>query len=109
MSRSDFSALSSDEARIKFLYQSLYQRGPSAEEVALGLDFLSQEPSKDRVVSAASAPVKNPRRPGLAAMPANRPNAKRGGATATVSRAPLNAWQEYAHALFQANEFSFVN
>ena len=109
VSRSDFSALASDEARIKLLYQTLYQRTPSAEEVALGLDFLSQEPSKDRVASTVSAPAANPRRPGLAAMAANRPNAKRGGGVPTPSRAPLNAWQEYAHALFQANEFSFVN
>ena len=109
VSRADFSTLASDEARIKFLYQSLYQRSPSAEEVALGLDFLSQEPSKVRVAPTVSAPPANPRRPGLAAMAANRPNARRGASTPTPSRAPLNAWQEYAHALFQANEFSFVN
>ena len=108
VSRSDFSALSSDEERIKFLYLSLYQRVPSAEETQLGLDFLSQEPSKERVVSAAPAAFGNQRRPNMMAMAQNRPNMRRPG-FAPTSRAPLNAWQEYAHALVQANEFSFVN
>jgi hypothetical protein len=41
---------------------------------------------------------------------ANRPGLmKRLGQQGTQSRAPLTAWQEYAHALLQANEFSFVN
>ncbi len=110
VSRSDFSALSSDEERIKFLYLSLYQRLPSSEEVHLGLDFVSQQPSQERVITAAPAPFANPRRPGAAAaMAANRPNMKRPGVQLQKSRAPLTAWQEYAHALFQANEFSFVN
>src|ERR1043166_2536502 len=108
VSRSDFSALSSDEERIKFLYLSLYQRVPSTEETQLGLDFLSQEPSKERVVSAAPAAFGNQRRPNMMAMAQNRPNMRRPG-FAPTSRAPLNAWQEYAHALVQANEFSFVN
>jgi len=108
VSRSEFSALSSDEERIKFLYMSLYQRVPSAEETQLGLDFLSQEPSKERVVSAAPAAFGNQKRPGMMAMAQNRPNMRRGQG-GTITRAPLNAWQEYAHALVQANEFSFVN
>jgi len=32
----------------------------------------------------------------------NKPAANR-------KRAPLNSWQEYAHALLEANEASFVN
>jgi mono/diheme cytochrome c family protein len=108
VSRSDFSALSSDEERIRFLYLSLYQRLPSSEEIHLGLDFISQQPSQERVVSAAPAAFANPRRPN-AAMAANRPNVKRPGLQPQKSRAPLTAWQEYAHALVQGNEFSFVN
>jgi cytochrome c553 len=109
VSRSDFAALSTDEERIKFLYLSLYQRLPRSEEVHLGLDFVSQQPSQERVASAAPAAFANPRRPGAAAMAANRPNLKRPGLQPQKSRAPLTAWQEYAHALVQANEFSFVN
>jgi hypothetical protein len=109
ISRSDFSALSSDEERIKFLYLSLYQRLPSSEEVHLGLDFVSQQPSQERVASAAPAAFANPRRPAAAAMAANRPNKKNPGPQPQKSRAPLTAWQEYAHALVQGNEFTFVN
>ena len=111
VSRPDFSALPSDEERIQFLYLSLYQRRPSSVEVQLGLDFLAQQPSQERVASAPAAPTgpNGKKAAKQAMMAANRPNLKRPGQPAQKSRAPLNAWQEYAHALFQANEFCFVN
>jgi hypothetical protein len=34
---------------------------------------------------------------------------RRGGENPFRVREPLTAWEEYAHALFQANETSFVN
>jgi len=109
--RKDFSALSTDEDRVGFLYAAIYQRKASLEEIQLGLEFVSQEPSKERV--AAAAPAANIRRgqgPGANMMAANRPGMmRRLGQQGTQSRAPLNAWQEYAHALLQANEFCFVN
>jgi len=107
VSRSDFSALSSDEDRIRFLYRSIYQRTPTSEEIQLGLDFVSEQPSQERVASVTPVAfvVNLPQGP----MAANRPNAMRRGRASFESRAPLNAWQEYAHALFQANEFCFVN
>jgi mono/diheme cytochrome c family protein len=113
--RKDFAAISTDEDRVSFLYETIYQRKPSPEEIHLGLDFVSQQPSQERVAAVApSAPVNVGRgqKPGPNAnmLAANRPGLmKRLGQQGTPSRAPLNAWQEYAHALFQANEFSFVN
>jgi mono/diheme cytochrome c family protein len=111
--RKDFSALSTDEDRVSFLYAAIYQRQATAEEIQLGLEFVSQEPSKERVASAAPAALPNGRRgqgPGANMLAANRPGLmKRLGQQGTQSRAPLNAWQEYAHALLQANEFCFVN
>ena len=112
VSRPDFSELPSDEERIQFLYLSLYQRRPSSTEVQLGLDFLAQQPSQERVASAATTPAAgaNAKKAAKQAMmAANRPNMKRPVQPVQKSRAPLNAWQEYAHALFQANEFCFVN
>ena len=38
-----------------------------------------------------------------------RQQVRRGGREPMKARAPLNAWEEYAHALLQANEFCFVN
>jgi hypothetical protein len=107
VSRADFSKLSSDEERIRFLYRAIYQRTPSSEEVQLGLDFVSQQPSQERVASVRPVAfgVNRPQGP----MAANRLNAIRRGRAGFESRAPLTAWQEYAHALFQANEFCFVN
>jgi hypothetical protein len=109
--RKDFSALSTDEERVSYLYAAIYQRKPSVEEVQVGLEFVSQEPSKERVTSTASTGLINnrrgPNRPNMVA--ANRPGQMRREGQPTQSRAPLNAWQEYAHALLQANEFCFVN
>jgi mono/diheme cytochrome c family protein len=109
VARKDFAALSTDEDRVSFLYATIYQRKPSPEEVQLGLDFVSQEPSKERVTATAPAAIFNGRkgqRPGPNGM---RPGQMKRLGQGTPSRAPLNSWQEYAHALLQANEFSFVN
>jgi hypothetical protein len=109
--RSEFIEMKNDEERIRFLYQALYQRLPRAEEIQLGLDFVSEEPSQERVpVPETPALASGPggrRRPGANA---NRPQEmRRENRRPAQSRAPLTAWQEYAHALIQANEFSFVN
>jgi len=62
LSRKDFANISTDEERVSFLYAMIYQRKPSAEEIALGLDFVSQQPSQQRVASTAATGVGNPRR-----------------------------------------------
>jgi hypothetical protein len=113
VSRKDFAAISTDEERIRFLYGTIFQRKPTAEEIQLGLEFISEEPSKERVAVTvpAAGPARRGQRPGANAnvLAANRPNQMRRANDRLQSRAPLTAWQEYAHALFQANEFSFVN
>ncbi len=108
VSQSEFSGLATDEERVQFLYRRIFQRAPRAEEIALGLEFVSQEPSQQRVTSASASqvvPIMNKKGQPL---PARKQQAARGGRS-FESRAPLNSWQEYAHALFQANEFCFVN
>ena len=110
----EFAAISTDEDRVRFLYAAIYQRKAATEEIQLGLDFVSQPPSQERVAVAAPSAAPNGRRglkPGAGgnAMAGNRPGQMKRPAQPAKSRAPLDAWQEYAHALFQANEFSFVN
>ncbi len=98
----------SDEDRIKLLYELIYQRPPGAKEMQLGLEFISKEPVAERV---AAAPSDHELRPGLRARQAfvaARQQGRRGG-RAEKPRDPLTAWEEYAHALLQANEFVFVN
>ena len=95
--------MSDYEARISLLYQLVYQRLPKPEEIELGLEFLEEEPSSERV---AFTPVAN-----LNAKRARRLNAgaRAGKGAQFRTRAPLSRWEEYAHALFQANEASYLN
>ncbi|MBI3876908.1 MAG: DUF1553 domain-containing protein, partial [Verrucomicrobia bacterium] len=47
--RSEFKAVSDDTERIKLLYEIIYQRPPTPEEIKLGESFLAVEPSQERV------------------------------------------------------------
>lgn len=104
VSRKEFVLISTEEERIQYLYRALYQRPATDGEVDLGIEFLSQLPSSERVATLQQVafPPKGKARPENAKGKA----ARRSG---TQTRAPLTAWQEYVHALIQANEFSFVN
>jgi len=93
----DFVESTDDAARLQFLYERIYQRPPDPEEAALGLEFVNQTPLRDETVPvAATGEDAKKFKPGKP----NRPGQK---------RAPLTSWEEYAQALLQANETSFVN
>lgn len=111
VSLKEFEDSVNDQARVQFLYERIYQRPPRPEEIKLALDFIANAPEPEKSVSAEPAvqAISNPpRRPGpkqfkqQQRMEKNRP-------AQSSKRAPLTAWQEYAHALLQANEASFVN
>jgi len=109
VARADFRALSDDCRRIQLLYELIYQRLPRPEETQLGLAFIAEQPSQEKVMPVANSI--QPRGEGA------RPNAKlrprqqfrRGNGPGSKDREPLTAWEEYAHALLQANETCFVN
>ncbi|HMJ66395.1 MAG TPA: PSD1 and planctomycete cytochrome C domain-containing protein, partial [Candidatus Binatia bacterium] len=107
VARSDFQAMSDDRSRIVLLYQLIYQRPPRPEEVKVGLEFVGQEPSQERVRLASNDKrvVKAPLREQVK----QEMQRRRGGENPFRTREPLGAWEEYAHALFQANETTFVN
>ena len=108
----DFEACADDPARIQFLYDRIYQRPARPPEVQLGLDFVSQTPLTDKsskVAAVAQPDSANERRFGPRAMAQQRRSERNQPANAPKKRAPLTGWQEYAHALLQANEASFVN
>jgi hypothetical protein len=104
----EFNSCNDDEKRIQFLYERIYQRLPRPDEVKLGLEFLAETPDAKSVAAEDSAlqTVSNDgkkfkgKRPG-------KDQFRRGGDS--KKREPLKAWEEYAHALLQANEASFVN
>ncbi|HEV2207626.1 MAG TPA: PSD1 and planctomycete cytochrome C domain-containing protein [Verrucomicrobiae bacterium] len=106
----DFSSCTDETARVQFLYERIYQRPAQAEEVQLGLDFIGA--ASDQVSSMGAEPgpdfqqVSTERQraqvgPAGRRRFGNRPGMRR--------REPLKPWQEYAHALLQANEASFIN
>jgi hypothetical protein len=97
---------SADDAdRLNFLYERVYQRPPTPEETELGLEFVNQTPIREDVSGLPDPQPKNSIRP----PPGQRPFAGRKGFVANGRRAPLTSWEEYAQALLQANETSFVN
>lgn len=112
-----FLACPSSADKIGFLYTRIYQRLPKPEEIQLGLDFIGQMPLPDSpsakpTSTAVTGRPKTPqeRRQELQQeRRAERLAQNRPGNAQPKKRAPLTAWQEYAHALLEANEFSFVN
>jgi hypothetical protein len=103
-----FVTLDDDEARLKFLYERIYQRNPDPEEVQLGIEFVNQTPLRDESTNSmatANPPPKNGDQKGVL-----KPGQKRAQNRPGIARrAPLTSWEEYAQALLQANETSFVN
>jgi hypothetical protein len=102
----EFNSCKDDSARVQFLYERIYQRLPKPEEIALGLEFIAEKPELSKATEESSVqPISNEgRRPkGKGYRQQNR------GGKSEVKREPLQAWEEYAHALLQANEASFVN
>jgi hypothetical protein len=96
-----------DTERLNFLYERIYQRPPNAEETELGLEFVNQTPLREdasgltRVESGGQTQKPNGQ-PQYANRKGFVPNGNK-------KRAPLTSWEEYAQALLQSNETSFVN
>jgi hypothetical protein len=99
--REDFKSLTSDEDRVKLLYELVYQRDPSPVEIRLALNFLAASPESETVPKMN---IPKQARPNidqkLSASFASLP---------TGERKPLTPWEKYAHALLQANEAMFIN
>ncbi|MGA2245642.1 MAG: PSD1 and planctomycete cytochrome C domain-containing protein [Verrucomicrobiota bacterium] len=103
----DFVANADDAGRLGFLYERIYQRPPSAEELELGLEFVNQTPLREDLSGVAANDAENAAKHGSGqAQYANRKGFVAAGGR---RRAPLTSWEEYAQALLQANETSFVN
>jgi hypothetical protein len=111
----EFNKCLDDEARIQFLYERVYQRPPRPEEVQLGLEFVTEKPEADKLASveASFQTVSSDGPPGQGFKQKQFGKKKKGqggnGNGKFRQREPLKAWEEYAHALLQANETSFVN
>ncbi len=108
----EFSSCGDDTKRIQLLYARIYQRAARPDEIELGIEFLhGTKAIEEKVASTDSKqPVSNDERKGKAKKMAKQQGRKgQGGGNTFRQRAPLTPWEEYAHALLQANETSFVN
>ena len=111
VNRDAFLRAASDDERIKYLYELFFQRLPTEDELGKGRQFVATfQPGP--APGAADAPNG---RAGAAGRGVGRAGAQRGaapgrgrGAAPAPPRAPLSAWQEYAHALLLTNEAAFV-
>ncbi len=105
----EFSSCVDDNKRIEMLYERIYQRPAKPEEISLGLEFISGTRATDDNNSNVDSTqqVSNDEKKGKG----KRFARKQGGGNGNGfhKRAPLSAWEEYVHALLQANETSFVN
>jgi hypothetical protein len=99
----DFHDCADDGARVKFLYERVYQRPPDPQEIQLGVEFIAETPHPERPApqNTSMAPLSDEQREMKKKQGRNGAGPRR--------RPPLKAWEEYAHALLQANETSFVN
>jgi hypothetical protein len=106
----EFLACKEDSARVQFLYERIYQRLPKPEELGLGADFVAQT-LPPKAISAGDDSARPGANGGKRLGPKQlaRQRLARKGAGDAGSNAPLTPWEEYAHALLQANEMCFIN
>jgi len=107
-----FNSCTDDETRVNFLYERIWQRQPRPDELKLALDFISAGSSQEKapVVETSTELVSNDLGEKKRFGPGQGPRQQfRKGPGFRKKRAPLKIWEEYAHALLQANETSFVN
>jgi hypothetical protein len=107
VNRPEFQDLEGEEARIKFLYERIFQREPNGVEIKLGMDFIDESPAPDQITQASRDQMKEQRD--------ERKTPKKGGRAMTMvslgpgQLRPIGSWVKYAHALLQANESIFIN
>jgi len=109
--RPDVKDCSTDEAKVRRLYEILYQRAPRPEEIQLGIEFVEDAatPEDSAPASVAAAPLNFRKGDVGNQMKARRDAALAARKAGVRQMKPLTAWAEYAHALLLANEASFVN
>jgi hypothetical protein len=111
VNRADFKATTGPQARIKLLYDIIYQREPTQLEIVLGLNFLKDSPQAEMPDDDLARAEFPGRGPGQGGAGGGRPGQPAMSLASIPARGlmPLGAWARYAHALLQANEAMFIN
>ncbi len=126
VSRPEFVSAKDDYARVRAIYQVIFQRAPRPDEVKMAGDFYNAKVIADRAkgvdplasatgtkaaIAAKNAITKRQaKKEDMMAM-----SPKRGGKTGIknegeiVIRKPLSVWEQYTQALLFSNEIAYVN
>jgi hypothetical protein len=115
--RASFGALNRDEERVISLYQAIFQREPTPEEIRLAIGYVRSNPTGVGLdpppEPAAMKTLRERQREQRQAQRAafvGRPGADQRPIGSTVEHGgPVDAWTKLAHALLQTNEAMFVN
>jgi hypothetical protein len=114
-SRDEFTEAADDTARVKAIYEVLFQRAPRADEVKLAVAFVSKEKTNEQPMTAAQekqleARAKQQKNQAAAQGKAKYADARRAVQNQGdfVERKPLNAWELYTQALLFTNELAYV-
>ncbi|QOV91804.1 PSD1 and planctomycete cytochrome C domain-containing protein [Humisphaera borealis] len=109
VSREEFVNAKDDVAKVKALYEVIFQRAPKAQEVQIAREFVAaasaaapDQVSKAAVKSGKTRTVDNTGKYGNL-----RAAIKNSGEL--VERRPLTVWEQYAQALLMSNEIAYVN
>ena len=127
-SRPEFTSAKDDYARVRAIYQVLFQRAPRPEEVKFAAEFYNATVTSDGttapVAATAAGGDKDLSRENVRAklrqrqlqqrQAQNRANDRNGKRAVRnegdlVERRPLTVWEEYAQALLFTNEIAYVN
>jgi Protein of unknown function (DUF1553)/Protein of unknown function (DUF1549)/Planctomycete cytochrome C len=111
VTRPEFGRLDTDDQRIQYLYERIYQRDPAPGELALGEGFIQNSPPPEPLQLSGPNAAKNAAGQDAKAR-AQQFRKRVAGSFSQVplrNRQPLDAWTKYAHALMQANEAMFVD
>jgi hypothetical protein len=99
LARKDFPKDGLDEDKVRFIFRTAFQRQPTAQELVLARNFLSDDPPE----------IPDP---SLAPQPGDSEKEQRRKAQALKALEPsqqLNVWERYTQAVLQLNELVFLN
>jgi len=107
INENDFKVLVGEEAKIRFLYERIFQREPTETEIKLGLNFIDESPEPEMITAESREQVKQRRKDEFG-------GGKKGGRAMSMASLgpgqirPIGSWVKYAHALLQTNEAIFI-
>jgi hypothetical protein len=101
--------------RIYYIYLTVFQRAPTAEETDRALKFIHHELEQDAAVQASAKTITEKAQKKAVEREKRLGKERENGSAAIqnpgqfIERKPLTPWESYTHALLLSNEASYVN